>query len=414
MAAIDEKQKNQVRLKDTYGPLDSRMIIPSIRIKWKQEGRFAYEPNETAYSDYMNIRSLQRVQTNHPISYYEVDIISCKVITIGFCLEDYPMTKRPGRSRLRYQQPTVGFDTQGLLFLNGICEDGRGDVREKPSNIGCGYNLLNDTCFFTVDGEIKYTLEKVEFKDNMYFFVSFSQQGDEISVRKPGKTKFNIKSYADRILPSLLSSALKKDPKISKKNICDAVEEYLLEYGYNRTYNKMKHIEDKPEGEWLSSKEAIRKQLQANNFTLAISLTNSLKKYIRHKKRLIKTIRLLNLVCLIRKKKPLKDIFDFMSKSMISYKGEKLELFDRNGIASEVDMKQITADLMMRDRNTYEYDYCSKRTKQYLISQVMKEIGDRQPQYLATQTSIEKLLIHFRLLQRELEKDGLFPFARIV
>lgn len=69
---------------------------------------------------------------------------------------------------------------------------------------------------------------------------------------------------------------------------------------------------------------------------------------------------------------------------------------------------------MMRDRDSYEYDYTSKRTKQFLISQAMKEIGERQPQYLPTQTSIEKLLIHFRLLQRELEKDGLFPFARIV
>ena len=72
------------------------------------------------------------------------------------------MTKRPGRSRLRYQQPTTGFDSQGLLFLNGICEvtadywqDGRGDVLDKPGNIGCGYNLMNDTCFFTIDGEIK-------------------------------------------------------------------------------------------------------------------------------------------------------------------------------------------------------------------------------------------------------------------
>lgn len=72
------------------------------------------------------------------------------------------MTKRPGRSRLRYQQPTIGFDTQGLLFMNGICEvtsdywqDGRGEAREKPHSIGCGYNMLNDSCFFTIDGELK-------------------------------------------------------------------------------------------------------------------------------------------------------------------------------------------------------------------------------------------------------------------
>jgi hypothetical protein len=85
MQAKNESHPGQVKLKSTSGPTDCRMIIPSIRIKWKQEGRFAYEPNETAYSDYMvnyyatkNIRSLQRVQTNHPISYFELDILSCK------------------------------------------------------------------------------------------------------------------------------------------------------------------------------------------------------------------------------------------------------------------------------------------------------------------------------------------------
>jgi hypothetical protein len=85
MATDGDRQLCQVQLKDKFGPTDCRMIIPSIRIKWKQEGRFAYEPNETNYSDYMvnywatkNIRSLQRVQSNHAISYYEVDILNCK------------------------------------------------------------------------------------------------------------------------------------------------------------------------------------------------------------------------------------------------------------------------------------------------------------------------------------------------
>lgn len=173
----------------------------------------------------------------------------------------------------------------------------------------------------------------------MYFFVSFSQQGDEISMRKTGQTMLDVKSYSDRVLPSLLSSALKKDAKISKKSICDAIGEYLLEYGYNRTYNKMMHQEDKPEGEWLTQKDTIRKQLQANNFDLALNLVRSLKKYIRNRKRLIKTIRLLMLVCLIRKRKPLKEIFDFMAKNLISYKGEKIDILDKTGTVAEIDMK---------------------------------------------------------------------------
>ena len=105
------------------------------------------------------------------------------------------------------------------------------------------------------------------------------------------------------------------------------------------SYNKMMHQEDKPEGEWLSQKDTIRKQLQANNFDLALNLVRCLKKYIRNRKRLIKTIRLLMLVCLIRKRKPLKEIFDFMTKKLVSYKGEKIEILDKTGTVAEIDMK---------------------------------------------------------------------------
>lgn len=65
------------------------------------------------------------------------------------------MSKRPGRSRLRYQQPTIGFDSHGVLFCNGVCEDGGAEIRHKPKSMGIGYNLLADSCFFTVDGKLK-------------------------------------------------------------------------------------------------------------------------------------------------------------------------------------------------------------------------------------------------------------------
>ena len=65
------------------------------------------------------------------------------------------MSKRPGRSRLRYQQPTVGFDSDGKLFFNGVCEEGAGELRNKPKSIGCGYSIMSDSCFFTINGQLK-------------------------------------------------------------------------------------------------------------------------------------------------------------------------------------------------------------------------------------------------------------------
>lgn len=68
----------------------------------------------------------------------------------------------------------------------------------------------------------------------------------------------------------------------------------------------------------------------------------------------------------------------------------------------------------MRDADSYALDYLSKRAKQYQVSQAMRDIGDTQPEYLASRTALEKLLVHFKMLQKEMEKDGLFPFARLL
>lgn len=69
---------------------------------------------------------------------------------------------------------------------------------------------------------------------------------------------------------------------------------------------------------------------------------------------------------------------------------------------------------MMKEKNCFSMDLTSKRAKQFLIGKAMREIGGKQREYLASKTALEKLLVHFKLLQKEMEKDGLFLFERML
>lgn len=83
--AATANQTCQIRLKDKQLGQDRRMVIPSVRIKWKEGSRYVYEPNEAVTSDFMvnywatkNIRSLHKIQHNEPVTYFEIEILKCK------------------------------------------------------------------------------------------------------------------------------------------------------------------------------------------------------------------------------------------------------------------------------------------------------------------------------------------------
>lgn len=255
------------------------------------------------------------------------------------------MSKRPGRSRLRYQQPTFGYDTQGVLFVNGICEDCGGEVQQKPKCLGIGYNLLSDTCFFTADGILKSkrssrgSHEKAGFKTNMYFFVSFSNNGDEVVLRKSSEFAFDLEGYLAKTQKPALTNIMKADHHISNKSLHEAIEEYLIEYGYNRTFNKLVKSKKRKEEPWLVVKDSIRKSLVANDLTVAKMLILKNKQYVRDQHQLQRAICLLEVMYMMRKNKSVKEILDFMSKKMTKYKGETFELLDQQGNANEFQMK---------------------------------------------------------------------------
>lgn len=74
----------EVRLKPVVPKDMPRMVVPSVRVKCKAPGAFVFEPLESSATDFVvsvgdqNIRSLNKIQANEPVSYFEVEIKQCK------------------------------------------------------------------------------------------------------------------------------------------------------------------------------------------------------------------------------------------------------------------------------------------------------------------------------------------------
>lgn len=181
--------------------------------------------------------------------------------------------------------------------------------------------------------------EKAAFKANMYFFVSFSGAGDEVVLKKSCDFDFDLEGFISKFQKPVMSNLLKSDIRIPNRSIHEAIEEYLIEYGYNRTFNKLAKTKKRPEEPWLVIKDSIKKSLTANDFLLAYRTINNNRQWVRDNHNLHRTICLLELMYLMRKKKPVKEILDFMSKKMAKFKAEVFELLDSNSKPVEVQMK---------------------------------------------------------------------------
>lgn len=74
----------ELRLKSMNAKEVPRMVVPSVRVKSRAPNTFTYEPLENSSADFLvgspnqNIRSLNRIQANEPIAYFEIELRHCK------------------------------------------------------------------------------------------------------------------------------------------------------------------------------------------------------------------------------------------------------------------------------------------------------------------------------------------------
>lgn len=100
------------------------MLITNNKIRRRGANIYVFEPeDDLSLGTCMNFRTLNRIQSNTGGQYFEIEIKrNSKPISIGFALQNYPLTKKPGLSRTKSHHPTIGFDSEGNLYVNGTVE----------------------------------------------------------------------------------------------------------------------------------------------------------------------------------------------------------------------------------------------------------------------------------------------------
>ena len=71
-------------------------------------------------------------------------------------------------------------------------------------------------------------------------------------------------------------------------------------------------------------------------------------------------------------------------------------------------------DIIVRNWKERLYAHTGRKMKKLLVEKIMHLIGNSKSKDLTSKTSIEKLIIHFKLLQKEMEKEGILPFKKYI
>lgn len=186
---------------------------------------------------------------------------------------------------------------------------------------------------FTID-----TSEQIKFQEtDFYFFVNFVHRGDQIAILKPENFLFDLKSHLKRTQESDLAAIMKKDTGIQRKNLDEAIGEYLTHYGYSKTYNKMMRYHYRPEDTCMQAKIQVKQQLISNNFDLALRTLKQHKRYVRSPTKVMKLIRTAKLIKLIRQRAEKQKLVKYMTEEMKQYKDEKFEVIEK-GTCSRIEI----------------------------------------------------------------------------
>ena len=144
---------------------------------------------------------------------------------------------------------------------------------EEANRIGIGYNVLNDSCFFTQNGKLMHQMKKVKFPANMYFSVCFYHKDDMVRIRF-NNIKFDIKKYSDSNVKLPIDA---KSVDLPKKYMKELVYEYLQDSAYVNTLQALDNDKSISLGKRTEPKRVsrlvdlsiVRKALKGNNNLIA-------------------------------------------------------------------------------------------------------------------------------------------------
>lgn len=179
----------------------------------------------------------------------------------------------------------------------------------------------------------------------MYFFINFSHQGDEVAIRTGSRTVFDYRAHLAKTQEQSLQVILRRDPGIDKTSFLNSLQQYLDAYGYDKTANKLfKGAQTCPPDPETILKAYLRRTLMSNLTDKACKLLLKHKNLVPDIPKVMKYIRCLQLLHILKQVVPAKELVEFMAANLARYKGQKIEILDRQGQQIEVDIRVVSSD----------------------------------------------------------------------
>ncbi len=254
----------------------------------------------------------------------------------------------------------------------------------------------------------------------MHFVVCFSQRLDEVCLKKPGSFAFDLDSHMRRQYQRFLDRVLGRPLHFKPADLLGLVSEYLRSQGYSTTNLKLLQDEDAAFDASYLAKKQIHGCLKTLNVTLAVKLLRTHKRLIRSPKQVWLLLHMLSLVKLLRAGTDSRSLAQWMNRHLAGYKGHKVEVLTLSGKVAQIEMKvqlahqTYTFELLVRGPSDRSFDLVSNKLKNLLVDRLMLQLGPKRSLEQYQGTALEKLLIHFKLLQKELEKEGVLPFNKFL
>ncbi|KAL5290178.1 RANBP10 family protein [Megaselia abdita] len=268
--------ENETPLPRSWSPVDKCNSIglsqQNLRVHYKGAGK--------THSDAASVRTAHPIPAACGLYYFEVKIISKGkngYMGIGLTSQNFKMNRLPGWDKQSY-----GYHGDDG---NSFCSSGNGQPYGPTFTtgdvIGCGVNLVNNTCFYTKNG-IDLGIAFKDLPSKLYPTVGLQTPGEEVDANF-GQEPFQFDQIEDMIkqMRAETKSAIYNFPMPSNQGDPTAllhkmVSSYLVHNGYSTTVEEFAKTTEQNYSEEISSiknRQKILKLVMSGRMGQAIEHT---------------------------------------------------------------------------------------------------------------------------------------------
>lgn len=266
-------------------------------------------------------------------------------------------------------------------------------------------------------------MEKVGFKEDMFFEISFGSHGDEIQVHGQNTCLFDSRAYL-RVREQQLHKTLQQYPTLlAPSSLPQTIGQYLQHQGHFWAYS---HSGIKGVGKVAHGKlrQRLRRALLAGNFIRSGRILRFLRPRIPEFSRIQKLKDILKLMYSVEKSlsaKPdqsvnketsLPTIISSLRRHLKKHLAAGVEMVGKDGSLHQVPTQAVTMDAVLAfSGKETKFAYVGTSAKALIVSEILKELSTALSD---EPCSLGKLLAYSQVLREELSHLGINPFASVV